>query len=217
VFSTHPEAIFEIEVNPQTESQGINNSLNAYTSDQWVAQIPTNSLLALYDKANDQRWNWFIPCFSNQNGAPIAGCTNDAGGGDTGLMMIKWYGEKGQFADDIPHFRVAEMLLIQAEARLNGAPGDPLVPFNQLITSRGLTAVGALTLDDILDERRRELAFEGHRFFDLKRLGRPIVKDAAVGGNTIPYSDPRFLDDIDPDDLDDNSQLVQNPGYQAVN
>ncbi|MFN1834466.1 RagB/SusD family nutrient uptake outer membrane protein [Balneola sp. MJW-20] len=211
VFSTHPEAIFEVEVNPNTEGQGINSSLNVYSSEQWVAQIPTNSLLALYDQANDQRWNWFTPCFSQQENAPVSGCTNNGG-----LMITKWFGEKGQFTDDIPHFRVAEMLLIQAEAYLNGATGGTAAgALNTLRAARGVADIAAPTIDDILDERRRELAFEGQRFFDLKRLGRSITKDPEVLGSavTIQYTDVRFLDDIDPDDLDDNPELVQNPGY----
>ncbi len=77
----------------------------------------------------------------------------------------------------------------------------------------------------ILDERRRELAFEGHRFFDLKRKGLPIGRsafgDEAGGeGNPVP-EDLRTMEaqstmfqlPIPQDELNANKNMKQNPGY----
>ncbi len=77
------------------------------------------------------------------------------------------------------------------------------------------TADGALTgtalLDEIIRQRRIELAFEGHRFFDLKRLGRDIVKGPHY--NTVAFTDIRILPAIPQGDVDGNTNLKQNAGY----
>ncbi|MDR1342614.1 MAG: RagB/SusD family nutrient uptake outer membrane protein [Prevotellaceae bacterium] len=72
--------------------------------------------------------------------------------------------------------RLAEVILNRAEAKLqqndaSGAAAD----LNIIRRRAGIPDAGSgITLDSILDERRRELCFEGHRAFDLLRNGRPI-------------------------------------------
>ena len=65
--------------------------------------------------------------------------------------------------------------------------------------------ITGITLVDILDERRRELAFEGHRFHDAKRLQEDI--------DGIPYNAGRLVMPLPQDDIDTNPNLEQNPGY----
>jgi hypothetical protein len=105
--------------------------------------------------------------------------------------------------------RLAEVYLIRAESRgrTNG-----LADLNKIRTSRGLAA---LTLSDvpdsddylnaILDERRAELNFEGHRLFDLARTG----KLASVLGATVIPILPIPQREI----AATNGVVVQNPGY----
>ncbi|MEQ1625312.1 MAG: RagB/SusD family nutrient uptake outer membrane protein, partial [Sediminibacterium sp.] len=77
------------------------------------------------------------------------------------------------------------------------------------------TADNAMTqpqlLEEILRQRRIEFAFEGHRFFDLKRLGRDLVK--APHYNTVAFTDTRILPALPQSDIDGNSNLKQNAGY----
>jgi len=209
------ESLFTVVTNPSTERLGVNNSLNAYTASQWNAQMPTQDLLDLYDP-DDFRLTWFAPCFDDVNGDD---CVNDArAANDNGLEIQKWNGEKGLFTDDTQLIRVAELKLIRAEALArdaNAVTPDALAAFNDLRRARGVPEFVRVSsfdafIDLILDERRRELVAEGHRFFDLKRLGRDIRKP---DGSSIPFSDLRVLDDIDPSELEANSKLVQNPGY----
>ena len=70
----------------------------------------------------------------------------------------------------------------------------------------------------IENERRLELAFEGHRWFDLKRTGRAIEvmnNATGVGGDKLGYmlNDNRLVWPIPQAELDKNTELTQNPGY----
>lgn len=129
----------------------------------------------------------------------------------------KWPAEKGNFLENIPIIRRSDILLVAAEgkARSGNEPGA-LINLNTLRTNRGLAvsaAAGQALLDLILNERRVELAFEGHRWFDLKRLGLEITKPAIVGTPNVPYSDFRILQQIPQAEVLLNSNLQQNPGY----
>ena len=73
----------------------------------------------------------------------------------------------------------------------------------------------------ILDERRLELAFEGHRFFDLVRHGLERAKAVHDSMNEkdeywqtrLPLTQESILMPVPQTALDDNPSLVQNPGY----
>ena len=75
--------------------------------------------------------------------------------------------------------RYAEILLIYAEAMLNGAAITPESGYtaeaalNEVRARVGLAPVPA-TLDNVYDERRAELALEENRFFDLVRTGNAV-------------------------------------------
>jgi hypothetical protein len=209
----NPEAIFTIDTDPQTESAGINNSIAAYTTLQYLAQLPTQDLIDLYDADDARLAPWYDICYDEFNQEKPDGCS---GINDEGFELTKYSAEQGveNFADDYVHLRIAEMKLIQAEARLKGATGNgsAAAALNALRNARGLGDLsGSVTMQEILDERRRELVAEGHRFFDLKRLGRDIQK--VQGRDDIPFNDHRILDDLPESQLEVNDELVQNPDY----
>lgn len=107
-----------------------------------------------------------------------------------------------------PVIRLAEMYLIRAEcnARLGTSVGAPVDDdYNATHTRAGLTAKSGVTLDDILLERRLELAHEGHRIHDIKRL-----KGTADGLN---WDDDKLLYPIPAREIEANKGLEQNPGY----
>jgi hypothetical protein len=137
-------------------------------------------------------------------------------------------GSDNEFVDiDYPMFRLADAYLMYAELVLRGGGGDintAVDLVNQLReraygdTSHNITAAG-LTLDFILDERLRELFWEGHRRTDLIRYGlftggeylwAQKGADTPVGTATPEYRD---LYPIPFTDLLVNPNLVQNPGY----
>jgi starch-binding outer membrane protein, SusD/RagB family len=92
-----------------------------------------------------------------------------------------------------------------------------LADLNTLRVARGLATValtGSALYEEILTQRRIELAFEGHRWFDLKRLGRDVIKEGTVSGAVnVPFTDPRILPAIPQREIDANPNLVQNTGY----
>ncbi|MEI6435708.1 MAG: RagB/SusD family nutrient uptake outer membrane protein [Bacteroidota bacterium] len=119
--------------------------------------------------------------------------------------------------------RLADILLLKAEAlnELGDLPGAAAL-VNQIRSRAKLQNTPATTQDAmrlaIEKERRLELAFEAHRWFDIKRTGRAIeVMNNAVGpdGKKIGYNltPNRLVWPIPQAELDKNSKLVQNPGY----
>jgi starch-binding outer membrane protein, SusD/RagB family len=125
---------------------------------------------------------------------------------------------------DLKGIRVAEMYLIRAEAKaelndLSGAAAD----INTLRAARitGYTPVSypdkPTAIADIFLERYKELAFEGFRFFDLKRKGIPLQRNASDVDSplwqTMSPSDKRFVYPIPADEMLANPNMQQNPGY----
>jgi hypothetical protein len=119
--------------------------------------------------------------------------------GKTWFFTKKYLGVNDS-ANNIRLFRISEVFLSRAEAyaELNNLPGA-LQDLNR-IRKRGNPAATDFTateqnvvINEILNERRRELSFEGHLFFDLTRKGKGVVRTDCTGLNCIlPYPDPRF-------------------------
>lgn len=127
--------------------------------------------------------------------------------------------------DDVKIIRYAEVLLILSEAyaRTNDET-NARARLNQVAQARdasftGYTSTGAALINDILLERRKELAFEGHRYFDLTRLNMDVVR-VNLNGN-YPANTPLLLATtnfrriwtIPQSERDVNPAISQNPGY----
>jgi len=124
---------------------------------------------------------------------------------------------------DFPMFRLADVMLMYAEAVLRGGTGgsatQALAYVNQIRTRAGApaTTAAALTLNSILDERARELFWEGHRRTDLIRFGvytsgyNWAYKGGVASGRDVETF--RSLFPIPNTDRVANPNLPQNPGY----
>lgn len=154
--------------------------------------------------------------------------------GTNQIHIAKYFGRASGNVNtvDAKVLRVADVLLIRAEAyaRTN-KPTEALNDLNALRTQRysNYTPFNgniAQTLAEILTERRKELAFEGDRFFDLKRLNLPVVRNTTYGDKadgsgtsfpsyavTLPAGDARFELPIPQTEINVNPNLKQNPGY----
>jgi starch-binding outer membrane protein, SusD/RagB family len=222
--NSNPESIFEVLFQTRQESLGVNDALqSAYTSiasvsqasalaasrpnplpvaNGWGAVVPTTAFLAL-NVATDVRRGLYQDGL-NRSGSVVPECT-------------KFLGKSGVvYMDNVPVIRVSELYLIRAEAYARLATPDltnAMADINRIRTRAGLTASTASTQAAVLAEmelqRRLELAFEGHRWFDLKRWRRDVIKST---GN-VPYGDTRTLAPILNSEIIANKNLVQNAGY----
>jgi starch-binding outer membrane protein, SusD/RagB family len=118
----------------------------------------------------------------------------------------KWNNQYG----GVNLIRLAEMYLIRAEcnSRLSTTVGaTPVADYNVIHTRAGLAPAVSVTLDDILYERRLELAFEGFKIHDMRRLHQNV--------GSYAYNDPKLLFPIPARELEANPGLKtqQNPGY----
>ena len=140
-------------------------------------------------------------------------------------------GSNQTFSDvDVPLFRIAEMYLIYAEAFIRGGGGDMNTALGYLNKLRdrafGNTHGDFIPTDltmgnivpTILDERARELYWEGFRRTDLIRFGKFTGssylwpwKGGVKGGGSVP--DFRKLYPIPSAEINANSNLIQNTGY----
>jgi hypothetical protein len=149
------------------------------------------------------------------------------------LVIQKYPGSEGRpLMNDLKAFRSSEMLLILAEAR--AAAGNftgAAILIKQLRDARFGSAQTQPTYANqaeafagILDERRIELSYEGHRYLDLKRLGtaanKGIERDMTdcttqSGACTLPANDFRFALPIPIVEINGNPGIgdQQNPGY----
>jgi starch-binding outer membrane protein, SusD/RagB family len=224
--NSHPESMFEILFNSRQESLGVNNSLqSAYTTigsvseaaglsasrttlppaKGWGAVVPTAALLALHSTAatnRDVRRDLY-QLGLNRSNSIVDECT-------------KFLGKSGTvYMDNVPVIRVSEMYLIRSEAnaRLNKLT-EAAADVNTIRTRAGLAALTTLTtqtavLAEMELQRRLELAFEGHRWFDLKRWRRDVIKST---GN-VTFGDTRTIAPIPNSEILANKNLVQNLGY----
>jgi hypothetical protein len=118
---------------------------------------------------------------------------------------------KGTLVDnDIVLFRYADVLLMQAEAKVRlGQSGQAEM---DCIRERAKMPSRPATLDNIYDERLIELAWEGWRRNDMIRFGRyqsealPNARVDESDGHTCLFPIPQYA-------LDTNPNLKQNPGY----
>ena len=132
-----------------------------------------------------------------------------------GIRAVKYvfdYGTAGDFKkNDYVMFRYADVLLMKAEAMLrsNNAAGG-LTIVNSIRTKRGATALAALDLNSMLDERGREMYWESYRRQDLIRFGKYLQawQEKPADGGT-----KNLLFPIPSSQLAVNPNLTQNPGY----
>lgn len=186
-----------------------------------VTWRPSNKLWDSYDQANDVRFTSYL------RDEPLLTAASRQS-----RVVFKYWGTgiatTNENVNNGKVFRVAEMYLIRAEARAeqnkvsgaNSAESD----LNTLRAARinGYTnevfSNKDAVITAIITERFKELPFEGHRFFDLKRRGLPVqrlVSDAPnAGATTLSANNFRFSLPIPQVEMLANPLMVQNAGYQ---
>lgn len=146
-------------------------------------------------------------------------CTDpdEASGGQ--FWTMKYFGKGEGNATSIPDvsntivLRLSEMYLIRAEAAVNGAGSTALADLNTIREIRGASPLTSAGAADVAMERRLELNFEGHLWFDLDRTGGSISYSDANVTREIPATSQYWALPIPKSQVDINENLVQNPGY----
>jgi starch-binding outer membrane protein, SusD/RagB family len=133
------------------------------------ATLPAGAVLGnVLNFAPTTPWKEFAATAADRNGFFIrmnAGCK-------------KYFPDDGIPTEDnqtknIAVYRFAETLLFAAEANMMlGDNATALTHLNKVRTRAGVPAATAITIDTILNEQAKELAFEGRRLYMLKRLGK---------------------------------------------
>ncbi|MFC5409821.1 RagB/SusD family nutrient uptake outer membrane protein [Larkinella bovis] len=141
-----------------------------------------------------------FPCYVNKYLDPTA-----TGNGDGG--------------NNYPIIRYPDVLLMYAEALNEQGANNPVAysTFNRIRNRAGLPNLTpnlsqAQFRDSLLLERRLELAFEGHRWYDLARTKR-LISAMKAQNPTIPVAEHHYLFPIPQTERDVNPKLEQNPGY----
>ena len=171
-------------------------------------------------------WNWFVGDDSKSDypvDQDLVAAFNASGAADTrravtlhadGRTAIKFPKDGGLGSEhDWIELRLADVILLYAEAlNENGNTAAALIQLNRIRSRAGLADSSATSQTDarqaIQDERRLELAFEGHRWFDLVRTNTVNAEmGVTVSPNyhvfPIPTSEVRST----------NGVITQNTGY----
>jgi len=140
-------------------------------------------------------------------------------GGLASVFVNKYSSFTGDHSDT-KVIRMSEMYLIAAEASYPSNTADALKYVNEVTSRRGATAIassGSALLEDIITERRKELAFEGERYLDMQRLQRNIArsKNYPAAALSIDFTNYRRIMPIPQGELDANPSIKsqQNPGW----
>lgn len=121
-------------------------------------------------------------------------------------------------SNNYPIIRYADVLLMYAEALNEQGAGnaEAYAVVNRIRSRAGLPALTNLSQagfrDAVLLERRLELAFEGHRWYDLARTKR-LISAMRAQNSTINVQEFNYLFPIPQTERDVNGRLTQNPGY----
>lgn len=164
---------------------GFNSGTGRFSPDFF----PTQAVIDLYDNADLRKAVYF------ENKVVLVNATIY---NNTLKLVNKFPGNPALFTGattnyqhKVKVFRIAEQYLIAAEAAFMKTASDETNArfyLNALRVARGLgvtNATGAALLQEIKDERQRELAFEGFRLFDLKRWGSGVKRGAVQNLNVI--------------------------------
>ncbi|RYU90288.1 RagB/SusD family nutrient uptake outer membrane protein [Mucilaginibacter terrigena] len=236
--TTSSETIFCVAFTPVDDYGKFGSIASMIYSDGnsgWGEEYASSSLRsAMSAHPEDVRWSYIVPL-------------SDGSGGVQKKNGIEvYYISKFSFQGGLPNlsspimFRIAEMYLIRAEAEAKtGKTADALDDVDMIRKNRGLEGSlynkvvpgGKTALDVVLDEKRIEMAFEGHRTYDVFRNKRTLNKaywgyhlaglketdvdlsktPAGYPNLTVPYTNPRTIYYLPIDEVLSNPLATQNP------
>ena len=205
------ESIFEV-ANTATDNLSTNSIGYFYNQGGYGDAIATDGIYNAYP-STDVRKNFMTR--GKRSGS----------GGENPANIVNKYSNITTFEENIKVIRLAEMYLNRAEAYAkSGQEPLAIADVNRIISRSDTdplslvpgTTTGAALVTAILNERRKELAFEGQRLFDLTRNKISFTKISRGGISiAVNYPENKAILPIPQSELDANSNIrsQQNPGY----
>ncbi|WAC41885.1 RagB/SusD family nutrient uptake outer membrane protein [Pedobacter sp. SL55] len=209
--AVNTEVVFKLRRNVSTTRPG---ELWQRASNGDVFFAVSNKLLSSINAATDVRYGVLVK-IDNTKPEP--------------QLVNKYPGASGQIGiQDIKYYRTSEMYLIRAEANAEkNTPASIALGLADLNTLRSkrisaytplVITTSAALVDAVLAERFVELAYEGHRFFDLKRKNLPVSRIASDLNNapeaiTLLPTNFRYTLPLPQSETFANTNLVNNPLY----
>ena len=182
-----------------------------YDTRKVVLYAPSFELVNHFDQNKDIRFKAYIR----------------SGSAATPYVVNKyWKKNDVQNLSDVRFYRTGEMLLIRSEAYAQKTDlPKAMTDLNALRTARINGYVNetdnnqASVLSKILLERFKELAFEGHRYFDLRRANLSITREPAdainaLGAIELKPTDRGYIFPLPNREIGANGNMKQNPGYE---
>ncbi|RXK85430.1 RagB/SusD family nutrient uptake outer membrane protein [Filimonas effusa] len=222
------EAIWEINFSGYNSGDGVGNwipsifvggSIGNYEGGGWKKfSTPSNDLVALFNTESDNiRRNASIKFLD------ITGQFSDVNWPSNNYPFIVKFNDPRDGTNDFYMIRLPDIMLLKAEAlvKANDVTGAMLIvaAIRARVSLGPKTAANAAAAETVIaNERRLELAFEGHRWFDLVRTGKAVeVMNAQKGLNGTPLNynvQPyRTIMPVPQQQIDLNPALDQNPEY----
>ena len=202
------EVLWKINVQPSNLGSAI-GSLWQDVGTGAVQASPAVKLLSTFNQTTDIRFSTF---FRTSPRSLIA---------KYGAVI----GSNGEnFLYDVKMMRTSEILLARAEAYAELSQSALANADLSLLRSNRISGyvhtgvTGAALVNEIMDERYKELCYEGHRYFDLKRRNLPINRDLNDAGGqaaiqNLLSNNFRFILPVPLSEAQANSNMQQNPGY----
>ena len=196
-------SIINTAIDSQNSNEGYAGLTNPTPEGRGDAPFSDNLVAAYEEEAGDKRYTELTQIGVDAEGVESVFTTKF----DDGITQ----------ADNAPIIRVTEMYLIRAEANVMAGTtiGDtPVNDINALRSRAGLSDLAAVTIEDVVRERRKELAFEGsHRRMDLLRNGMSLRRPGQDNVSDSELGDDKTIFPIPSREIDLNPNLEQNPGY----
>ncbi|RAV28878.1 RagB/SusD family nutrient uptake outer membrane protein [Sinomicrobium soli] len=198
------ESIFEV-VNTVADNAGTNSIGHFFDPAGYADALVPEELYELYD-SGDARLEAI-------NRGSKTGAEDDA-------LFVYKFPNGTSWDDNMKVLRLAEQYLIRAEAYAKTDKPDLARDDLMAVVNRadpgaaGVTGSGQGLVDRILEERRKELAFEGHRLFDLNRNKKDVRIIQSENVLEVAYPNDKFILPIPLNEINANPNIKpQNPGY----
>jgi hypothetical protein len=188
------EVIWEIEQDVQNNAGDANDGLATFYSIDYRGELLIDpEFYESYDPADKRKELWYYE--------------------DDGVLYTSKWSSPSQ---NLPVVRLAEMYLTRAECNFQLMQEVGATPAEDLAVVRNMARVNLApiadpTLDDILQERWHELAFEGVRIHDIKRTKGSLLR---ANGTLIQWNDDDLVFPIPAQEVSASGEVIeQNPGY----